>query len=86
MASPEERYLATSAPMQVARLYIHRAKLTQAAPRQLLLRRLKRLLLVLYLLHPCNRAHPCARGVPFILNITLNMHDMVPTDNQTVSG
>ena len=84
------------------------ANLTHAAPRQLLLHRLKRLPLVLYLLHPCSRArltsrdggnagdcreqslpapaayrsfkrranlthaapaHPCARGIPFILNI-----------------
>ena len=40
------------------------ANQAQAASRQLLLHRLKRLLLVLYLLHPC------ARGIPFILNIT----------------
>jgi len=27
---------------------------------------------LLYLLHPCSRAHPCARGVPFILNINIH--------------
>jgi hypothetical protein len=37
------------------------------APRRLLLRRLERLLLVLYLLHPCSRAHPCARDIPYFL-------------------
>ena len=58
-ACPEIRHCTTLAPMLIA---ICCAKLTHAAPRQLLLRRLKRLLLVLYLLHPCSRAHPCARG------------------------
>ncbi len=43
-------------------------------PRQLLLRRLKRLLLVLYLLHPCSRDHrrsrrPASRDIPIILTI-----------------
>jgi hypothetical protein len=27
---------------------------------------------LLYLLHPCSRALPCARGVPFVLNITVH--------------
>jgi hypothetical protein len=33
---------------------------------------------LLYLLHPCSRAHPCARGIPFILNIKKSGWDNLP--------
>ena len=68
-ARPEARYCAALAPLLVSRLC---AKLKGTAPRQLLLRCLKRLLLVLYLLHPCSRALPCARDIPFIPQGTLS--------------
>ena len=77
-----------SAPLSHQKSHNHCAKLTHAAPRQLLLRRLERLLLGLYLLHPCSRAHPCAkhraklkgtapahpcaRGVPFMAQASLS--------------
>ncbi len=44
-----------------------------ASPRQLLLRRLKRLLLVLYLLHPCSRRQ--------LLPALLSHRDVVNVEN-----